>query len=251
MDFGLIQRAFGLALAQALDRRFRRVLMIGLALTVALLIGAYALFLWLVSLTVGASLTLPLLGEVTWVGDLLGWAGLFLVLFLSVFLMVPVASAITSLFLEDVAEAVEARHYPQILPPPAISWGSALRDTVNFLGLLVAVNILALFLYPLVLWIPLGPVLLFWAVNGFLLGREFFVLVAMRHEGRRAALALRKQHRGTVWAAGVLMAMPLSVPLLNLFIPILGAATYTHIYHALRGTAGPMGARAGQDRPQG
>ena len=31
---------------------------------------------------------------------------------LSVFLMVPVASAFTGFFLEDVAEAVEDRHYP-------------------------------------------------------------------------------------------------------------------------------------------
>jgi CysZ protein len=31
---------------------------------------------------------------------------------LSVFLMVPVASMFTGLFLEDVAAAVEARHYP-------------------------------------------------------------------------------------------------------------------------------------------
>lgn len=29
------------------------------------------------------------------------------------------------------------------------------------------------------------------------------------------------------------MAMPLSVPLLNLVVPILGAATFTHLYHAL------------------
>lgn len=29
------------------------------------------------------------------------------------------------------------------------------------------------------------------------------------------------------------MAMPLSIPLVNLLIPILGAATFTHIFHAL------------------
>ena len=29
------------------------------------------------------------------------------------------------------------------------------------------------------------------------------------------------------------MAVPLTVPLVNLLVPILGAATFTHIYHAL------------------
>jgi uncharacterized protein involved in cysteine biosynthesis len=37
----------------------------------------------------------------------------------------------------------------------------------------------------------------------------------------------------TIWAAGILMAVPLSVPLLNLLVPVLGAATFTHITHAL------------------
>ena len=47
------------------------------------------------------------------------------------------------------------------------------------------------------------------------------------------AKRLRRRHAGTIWMAGVLMAVPLSVPLLNLLIPILGAATFTHLYHAL------------------
>jgi len=35
--------------------------------------------------------------------------------------------------------------------------------------------------------------------------------------------------------------MPLSVPVMNLVIPILGAATFTHIYHSIRRKAGPSG----------
>ena len=82
---------------------------------------------------------------------------------------------------------------------------------------------------------------IFWGLNGYLLGMEYFQLAAMRREGRAAAMALRRKHRLTIWAAGVLMAMPLSVPLVNLLIPILGAATFTHIYHAIRRRAGPSG----------
>jgi CysZ protein len=32
------------------------------------------------------------------------------------------------------------------------------------------------------------------------------------------------------------MAVPLSIPLINLLIPVLGAATFTHLYHRLAGT---------------
>ena len=111
-----------------------------------------------------------------------------------------------------------------------VPFGDAVRDTVNFMGVLIGVNLLALILY--ILFAPLAP-LIFWTVNGFLLGREYFTLAAIRRVGRVEAKKLRRRHMGTIWVAGVLMAMPLSIPLLNLVIPILGAATFTHLFHQL------------------
>ena len=37
----------------------------------------------------------------------------------------------------------------------------------------------------------------------------------------------------TIWVAGILMALPLTIPVMNLIVPILGVATYTHIFHRL------------------
>jgi CysZ protein len=51
--------------------------------------------------------------------------------------------------------------------------------------------------------------------------------------GRKAAKALRKRHWLTVWWAGGLMAAPLSIPFVNLLVPVLGAATFTHLFHRL------------------
>lgn len=234
MDVGLIFASFARTMGQIGDRRFTRVLLIGVGLTLALLIAAYAGVLWLLQWSMGPEATLPLIGTVTWLDDLVGWSSLLLMLILSVFLMIPVASAITSMFLEDVAAAVEDRHYPHVPPANPISFGDGLRDTVNFLGVLIAANTLALVVYALVFWIPFAPVVLFWALNGFLLGREYFTLAAMRHEGRTGARTLAKRHRMTIWAAGFLMAIPLTIPIMNLLIPILGAATFTHIYHGVR-----------------
>ncbi|WP_264210431.1 EI24 domain-containing protein [Leisingera thetidis] len=226
----MIFTAFFKTLGQTGDPRFRKVLFLGLGLTVALLITAYAGFLMLIQWLVGPEATLPLLGEVTWLDDLLSIGSLFFMLVLSVFLMVPVASAITSMFLEEVAQAVEDKHYPALPPAAKVPFWDAVRDTVNFLGLLIAANILALFLYVL---FPPAALFIFWGLNGFLLGREYFTLAAARRVGTAEAKKLRRRHAGTIWAAGTLMAMPLSVPLVNLVIPILGAATFTHLYHAL------------------
>lgn len=226
-----ILHSFWLAVTQLPDPRFRRVLFLGVSLTVALLVAAYALLLLLISPVDGAGLTLPVLGEVTWLGDLLSWGSLALILVLSMFLMVPVASAITSLFLDDVAHAVEDVHYPNSPQPPRVPFWDAVKDSINFLGILIAANLLAFVLYS---FLPLLALPIFFALNGFLLGREYFQIAAMRHEGRDGAKELRAQHKGKIWLAGCLMAVPLSIPLVNLVIPILGAATFTHLYHRVR-----------------
>ncbi|MEI4233020.1 EI24 domain-containing protein [Roseovarius sp. D22-M7] len=227
----MIFACFLKSVGQIGDPRFRKVLFLGVGLTLALLIVVYAALLWLLQVAVGDSTTLPFIGEVTWVGDLLTGASLILMLVLSVFLMVPVASAITSMFLDEVAHAVEDVHYPDLPPAASVPFGEALRDTVNFLGVIVGANTLALILYAI--FTPLAP-LIFFALNGYLLGMEYFQLAAMRRVGRANAKAMRRKHRGTIWLAGTLMALPLSVPVVNLLIPILGAATFTHIYHAIQ-----------------
>lgn len=240
MAFGLILRAFGLALSQLADPRFRRVFLLGIGLTLLLLIAVTAGFVWLLDAITPEQLWLPVLGEVRWLDDLISWGAAFLLFFLSTFLMIPVASAITSMFLDEVADAVEAKHYLDLPRTGSVPFWEAFRDTVNFFGLLVAVNALAIVLY--IMFPPAAP-LIFWTVNGFLLGREYFTMVAIRWVGRQAAGDLRRRYRATIWAAGTLMAIPLSVPILNLVIPILGAATFTHLFHGLtrrqHGTSSP------------
>lgn len=227
----MILTAFFKSLAQMGDKRFQKVLFLGIGLTFVLLIGAYAAFLAIIQWMFGEGATLPLIGEVQWLDDLLSWSSLLVMLLLSVFLMVPVASAITSMFLDEVAQAVEDRHFPHLPQVPKVPFGDALRDTVNFLGVLIGANILAFILYAM--FAPAAP-FIFWGLNGFLLGREYFTLAAMRRLGREGAKQMRARHSGTIWVAGVLMAMPLSIPLLNLLVPILGAATFTHLFHQLQ-----------------
>jgi CysZ protein len=226
----VIFAAFFRALGQLGDRRFRRVVFLGVLLALALLFAAYALFLQLIWWFSPDTIDLPVIGPVSGVDTLLGWASLFFMIGLSIFLMVPVASAFTGIFLEDVADAVEDRHYPSLPPATPLSLAEGMRQSVNFLGLVIVVNVLALFLYP---FVGPGIPLVFWAVNGFLLGREYFSLVALRRLPATEVKAMRRRNRWTLWAAGTLMAAPLSVPILNLVIPVLGVATFTHIYHQL------------------
>ncbi|NVO54417.1 EI24 domain-containing protein [Rhodobacteraceae bacterium B1Z28] len=226
----IILNAFFAALGQLSDPKLRAVLLRGVGLTTLLLVIACAGAIWFVNSLSGSEISLPFIGVVPWLNDALNYSGILLVLVLPVFLMVPVASAITSIFLEEVAQAVEDKHYPSLPPAPKIPFSEALQDGLSFLGVLIMANLLALILYAI--FTPFAP-FIFWAMNGFLLGREYFTLAAMRRLGREGARKLRAKHSATIWVAGTLMAIPLSVPLVNLVIPIIGAATFTHIYHKL------------------
>ncbi|WP_243628122.1 EI24 domain-containing protein [Rhodovulum sp. BSW8] len=230
MGIRMILTAFLKTLGQIGDRAFRRVLFLGVGLSVLLLAAIYAAIFFLIGWLVPDSFTLPWIGEVNWVDEILSGASFLLMIVMSVFLMVPVASAFTGIFLDDVAEAVEARHYPTLPPVAPIPVFDQIRDSLGFLGVVLAVNLVALVLYFFVG--PFAP-FLFWAVNGFLLGREYFQMAAMRRLGRQGARELRSRHGATIFLAGLLMAVPLSLPLVNLVIPILGAAVFTHLVNRL------------------
>jgi CysZ protein len=226
------------ALGQMSDPRFTRVLLWALALTV----GALALVFWAIVGGLGwllpDTVTLPWIGEVGFVDNLLSWAAIGLMLALSVVLMVPTAAAVVGFFLDDVADAVEAKHYPDLPPVKEQPLSTQIADSARFLALVVAVNVLALVIYLTVA--PLAP-FIFWIVNGFLLGREYFQLVAIRRLPPEEVKALRSRNGARIWLAGTAMAIPMSVPFLNLFVPVVGVAVFTHQFHRIAGTARATG----------
>lgn len=218
------------ALAQLGDRRFLGVLGMSLGLTLGLLVLFAAGAGWVAGF-LPQTLHLPLLGEVGLpVAGLQGLAA-GAVLFASSFLMIPVAAAFVNLFLDRIADAVERKHYPELADTPGAGILASALSALRFTAVVVAVNIAGLVVY--LLSGPLAP-FVFVAVNGYLLGREYFQLVAERHMQPREAEALRRRHWLRAWIAGTLMTVPLTVPVLNLIVPVLGVATFTHQVHRLR-----------------
>jgi CysZ protein len=230
VDQRVIWSCFMAALSQMGDARFLKVTALGIALTIALLVGVYAATLWVLDALAPGTITIPFVGPVSGIDTLLGFGSILLMIGLSIFLMVPVASAFSGLFLDTVAQAVEDRHYPALPPARPLPLADTIIGSLNFFGLVVFLNLLALIGYFFAG--PLAPVL-FWVVNGYLLGREYFSLAAERRLPRDQARALRRANGGRVWLAGILMAAPLSIPLVNLLVPVLGAATFTHLFHRL------------------
>jgi len=211
-----------------------RVLGLGIGLAIGLLVCVFFGMQWGIGSMLSGPISLPWVGEINWLDDALRYASVPAFLIASVFLMAPVASMMTSLFLGTVADAVEDRHYKGLPATPGVPFLESIRDSIGFLGLMLVVNLFAVILYvPFIfLFPPMVPVI-FWAANGALLAREYFTLAAARRIGWAQAKTLRKKNRSTLWGAGFLMAVPLSVPVLNLLVPIVGAATFTHLFHKM------------------
>lgn len=170
----------------------------------------------------------------TWSGSSSGWLawlGGLATLVLAWFLFPLVAASFVAMFLDQVAAAIEARHYPQLPPAPGLPWHRSLAASLRFLGVLLLANaaLLLLWLVP-----PVYPVA--WLlVNGWLMGREYFELIALRRLDPPSARALREQHGGELLLTGVLLAALAMLPLLNLVVPVLATAVMLHRVTAWRG----------------
>ena len=148
-------------------------------------------------------------------------------------LFVAIVHLVSSFYIERVIAAVEARHYPHLGAARPLKPFAALAVTVRFIGALLLLNLLALPIY----LIPAVGVVAFYLVNGYLLGREYFELVATRRLDVRQMGALRGANRARLFAAGLIMTLLLSVPVINLVVPIVAAAAMVHIFQAMPGAA--------------
>jgi CysZ protein len=76
---------------------------------------------------------------------------------------------------------------------------------------------------------------IFFLANAYLLGREYFELVAMRFHPVAESKMLRRAHRGRVFVAGMFIAAFVSIPIVNLATPLFAAAFMVHVHKSIAG----------------
>lgn len=203
------------AFALLFSPRFRTVLFKSLALTVALLAVAIVAIE-----TVFASLVV-LPGWIETTLQIVGGLGLVVA---SVFLIAPITSLIAGLYLDDIAAHVEQTGYAGDAPGRELGVAEGLGVSLRFGLAVIGVNIVALML----LLVPGVNVIVFYVANGYLLGREYFELVAMRYMAPAEARALRRDNRVRAFFSGLAIAGMVSVPVVNLFTPLFATAFMVH-----------------------
>ena len=170
----------------------------------------------------------------TWLENVADIAGGLGAVVLAYLLFPAVIGLISSLFLDEIADQVEARHYPEAKGTREISVKENLVVAVRFTGLLLLVNLIALPIYLPLLFFPPGLVAFSALVNGYLMGREYFELVALRHMDPPAARAAFRRNRNRLSVAGAVIAVMLGIPLVNLLAPIVATAFMVHLFADLR-----------------
>ncbi|MDF3607424.1 EI24 domain-containing protein [Paracoccus sp. DMF-8] len=222
-------RALISAWQDLLRPRILGLVLTGVGLTLVLFVALQAVIFWAIRWFAPEAITLPWIGPVS-VSGWLSWGSLALFPVMGFFLMAPVAAAFSGLFAERVATQVEAIRNPHHRGQPLDFWDGVL-ESLALLGLILLVGIGSLLLTPVLG--PLAP-LLFYSANGWLLGREFFQMSARMHLAEERATALRRDLSMQVTGLGVLIAFLLTVPVLNIVVPVLAAAGFTHLYHLSR-----------------
>ena len=221
--------ALVLAFKQLGDKRIRRpmrwTLLLTLAVSALLIAGAATLFaLWEVS-------------GIFFLDWELAWLGSIAAAFIAWMLFPVLAAEFLYMFVDQVVDAVEVRHYHRLSrPKPATFWQYAVAG----IRLALVMAFFNLLILPLS-FIPIVQVVypvIYLIVNGVLLGREFFEIVAPQRMDFAAVRQLRRKHRSKLFVSGVVIALLFSVPLINLIAPVLATVFMVHIFYGLPDSGG-------------
>ena len=205
------------ALSQLDDPVFRDVLVRSLAWSVACFAALFAGAVWIVHHG------LQLHGWLSGAADILGSVAASL---LALWLFLPVAAGIGTLYLDRIADAVERRYYPSLPPPRGAPVIEQAWDGISVGLKVLALNIVALIMAFL---LPGVGFLSGWLIAAYAIGRGLFVTIAMRRMPRPRAELLYRHCRVLILTQGAILALAAYVPILNLLIPVVGAACMVHI----------------------
>ncbi|WP_439817363.1 EI24 domain-containing protein [Zavarzinia sp. CC-PAN008] len=216
--------AYGRALHSLGDPRIRRLFWISLALTVLALAGLLALGNWALGPLEEWATALP-----SWAISIAKIGGAVFVIWL---LMPSVLMAVEGFLADDIAAAVEDRDYARDRPGRALGILESLVVSLRLLGLTIVINLIALPLHIAVLWFPVLNLVLVYFVNGYCLSRALIDQIGLRYVRPEELKALRRAGGWSCFLSGVMAAVVLSIPVLNLVAPILATVAGVHVVKA-------------------
>ncbi len=219
-------RAFGRAFAQLFDARILRIVGLSLVTTIAVYAALIAGLIW--------GLSHVELAATPWLDTLARLGSGFAAVLLASLIFPAAVTAVMALWQDKIADAVEARYYPGLPPARDVPISEVVGSGFRLLALTVILNLALLPLYVVLLFLPPLNAVAFAVVNGLLLGREYFDAAALRRMAADDAARLRRSRRRSIWLAGILAALALTIPGLNLVGPVIVTAAFVHLTQDLK-----------------
>ena len=168
--------------------------------------------------------------EFNFLNKLISWAVGIILFITASAVLGPLMVVLGGIFSEEIAHHVEKKHYPNRVGHRSVGIAESIKTGGHLLLKSLIVNILLIPIYIVGGFFPIISVLIFFGVNGYLLGREFFEIVASRHIGRDDRVLFWKANRGGSIFIGVFIVCLSTVPLLNLISAMLGMIITTHFF---------------------
>ena len=222
-----------LSFFQIFDLEFRKIIWLSLAGSLLIFFCVWVFVGYFISKVdfVSTNFIVSFFGEIA--NSFVRLVGGALVLVLSWFLFPSIASMILALFLEKAAFIVENKHYPKFSKYRSQSLYEIIYVSLKYTGLSLLVNVMFLPVYVSLFF--LGPLnlMVFFIVNGYLLGREYFELVSHRRLSLKTSKMVYKNSKKTVFFAGCIIAVLMTLPFINLIAPLIAVALMVHITHKL------------------
>ncbi|MCK0070264.1 EI24 domain-containing protein [Kordiimonas laminariae] len=169
-------------------------------------------------------------------GESIAAAGFWAVVSVGSYLLFPgIVTMVMGVLIDKIATAVEEEYYPNRIGTREVPITDVVISAGKLTLIMLVVNLLALVPYIILFFMTAsaGAFALFIAINGFLLGREYYEMVAMRHMDRKMMNRFRMEYGSKIFMVGAMMAAMFAVPFLNILAPIIGAAVMTHVFHHL------------------
>ena len=222
-------KAFFSAVGQLPDPLFRSVILKTFLWSVAMSVGLFFAASWGIGFIQATGI-----GWLDGTFQFLGGAAAFVI---AILLFPGLAAIVVGFYLEAIARAVEARHYPNLPEPRNQPVREIVTAAVRIGALSVVLNLVFLPVYVALSFLPPLNFFVFYALNGYLLGREYFELAALRRMDDPSARRMRRDHGIRVFVAGVVITFLLSIPFVNWFMPVVAAAFIVHVFEATRARA--------------
>ena len=224
-------RAFELAIGQLGDPRLRSLIWWSLLLSLVLQVAIAAFGIW--------GLRSRATFESRGINETIVWLSGTGVIVLAVMLFPASFGIVISVFMEQIADVVEARHYPHLGKARGIPIWTGIWTGLVFLVAVIALNLVMLPFYVLALFVAGLGAVIFYAVNGWLTGRLYYEQVALRRRDPAEVKAWRKANAGVLWLTGIVIVFLGTIPIVNLIVPVVGVAAMVHVAQSLKPPAAP------------